>query len=142
MWIFCAFSRLFRFFPLSANRRQCRPAAVHQQAKDNCGNLLKFIPLNFLCIIRERNERHYEDEKNYKANFLQKQGYRGIILYIQFSGSPLRETAGKTIKNNNSTRQQRYRSQRNQFQQYPAEGVLFVPLPEANSCLESGKCHS
>lgn len=30
-------------------------------------------------------------------------GCRGIVLCIQFSGSPLREPAGETIKNNNST---------------------------------------
>lgn len=60
-----------------------RPSAMHQKAKDSC-NLLKFVPLNCPCIIRERNERHHEEEKILKLTFDGNRMQRNCIIHLVF----------------------------------------------------------
>lgn len=56
------------------------PAEIHQQAKDNCGNLLTFSTLNCPCII-EKGMRDIMKKKIFKAHSLREQGYKSIVLY-------------------------------------------------------------
>lgn len=52
--------QVFFFFALLI-KDNAGPAEMHQQAKDNCGNLLTFSTLNCPCIIG-KGMRHYEEE--------------------------------------------------------------------------------
>lgn len=70
---------VFFFFALLI-KDNVGPAEMHQQAKDNCGNLLTFSTLNCPCIIG-KGMRDIIKKKIFKANSLMEQGCKSIVLY-------------------------------------------------------------
>lgn len=69
----------FLFFALLI-KDNVGPAEMHQQAKDNCGNLLTFSTLNCPCIIG-KGMRDIMKKKIFKANSLMEQRCKSIVLY-------------------------------------------------------------